>query len=310
VTPPSPWDADRTLTPRQVLATVRSQFPELNAESAAPLGSGWENDAFLVNDRLVFRFPRRAEIAKRVDWEIGIAGVVGPALAGLEIAVPDFRWRGEPGPHFPYRFAGYPYLPGDAANHPGDELAACRLAESIGAMLERIHGITSRQLGGLDVGADSESSAEIRAEASRAVPDLLRTEPGDIRACAAWLRRGPALPHPFGGELRFLYNDLCPEHVLVAPDRTRVTGLIDFTDASWGDPMLDFVMLPGWLGWTATDVALRRAGYGDDEALRERLRFRTRAKHLYWLHHAHLRGDDVERHRSWVRRAFAPAPGE
>ena len=138
---------------------------------------------------------------------------------------------------------------------------------------------------------------------------LLATEPDDIRWHVEWLMNDPRLPDAFDGTPRLLYNDLCPEHVLVAPATGRVVGLIDFTDVSWGDPVLDFTVLPGWLGWPATTAALRAAGTDADDAFRERLRCRSRLKTLYWLRHAHLRQGDVAKRRRWVRRAFASGGG-
>jgi aminoglycoside 2''-phosphotransferase len=38
-----------------------------------------------------------------------------------------------------------------------------------------------------------------------------------------------------------VHRDLAPEHVLVDPDSGRLTGLIDFEDATVGDPVIDLV---------------------------------------------------------------------
>ena len=52
--PPS----DRELTEDIVWEVLRDQFPELALRSVKLLGSGWEHDAYLVDDHVVVRFPR------------------------------------------------------------------------------------------------------------------------------------------------------------------------------------------------------------------------------------------------------------
>jgi len=51
--------ADRVLTAEIVCEVVREQFPELAATVERP-GDGWEHETYLVDDRVVFRFPRQA----------------------------------------------------------------------------------------------------------------------------------------------------------------------------------------------------------------------------------------------------------
>jgi aminoglycoside phosphotransferase (APT) family kinase protein len=77
-------------------------------------------------------------------------------------------------------------------------------------------------------------------------------------------RLRPAIPPP-NTFRRFLHGDVTPTNVLVRDDTYR--ALIDWDDAGWGDPAMEFVSLP----LRATDAAL--AGYrsvmpldGDDAA--------------------------------------------
>ncbi len=43
-----------------------------------------------------------------------------------------------------------------------------------------------------------------------------------------------------------LHADLGGEHLLIDPDTSRVTGIIDWTDMEWGDPARDFSGLARW----------------------------------------------------------------
>ena len=57
---PRVWDADAELSPEQAKCLISTQFPELELKKFTLLGAGWDNTAFLVDERLVFRFPRRS----------------------------------------------------------------------------------------------------------------------------------------------------------------------------------------------------------------------------------------------------------
>ena len=81
-------------------------------------------------------------------------------------------------------------------------------------------------------------------------------------------------------------------------------GLIDLSDVSWGDPVLDFTVLPGWLGADATRTVLESYSPAIDDGFVDRLRFSCRLVTIKWLHDAHLRGGNLHKHRLWIRRAF------
>ena len=71
------------------------------------------------------------------------------------------------------------------------------------------------------------------------------------------------------GPARLAHGDLSDDHILVRADGT-IAGIIDFTDASWGDPAIDFAYL--WrLGEDALDFVLANyARAADDPGLKQR----------------------------------------
>lgn len=56
------WEPEQIIEPPLALQTIKKQFPELPVKSIRLLGAGWDNTAFIVDENLIFRFPRR-EIA-------------------------------------------------------------------------------------------------------------------------------------------------------------------------------------------------------------------------------------------------------
>src|SRR3954468_8262028 len=79
--PSEPWKSDRELNEAGVRGALGDQFPELALRTMDYLGSGWDYDAYLVDRRLAVRFPRRAEVAERLDQEAAILRLVRSSLA-------------------------------------------------------------------------------------------------------------------------------------------------------------------------------------------------------------------------------------
>jgi aminoglycoside phosphotransferase (APT) family kinase protein len=69
-----------------------------------------------------------------------------------------------------------------------------------------------------------------------------------------------------------LHDDLGGEHVLLDPEDGTVAAVIDWADASVGDPALDYAGLVGWLGEDFARRALDAASiaYDEDDLVRAR----------------------------------------
>ena len=54
-----PWSAEHDVSASLARELIETQFPKLTPVGVEPLGVGWDNTAYRVNDKFVFRFPRR-----------------------------------------------------------------------------------------------------------------------------------------------------------------------------------------------------------------------------------------------------------
>lgn len=301
-----PWSADRELTTAQVRRAITSQFDDVRANRVIRMGSGWDNDVYVVDDAWIFRFPRREEVAQGIEREIAASTLATEALSGLGVRVPEITRIGHPSESFPYRFVGYERLPGTPAEDVPARDSDCELiGERIGEILTRLHAISAERAARAGLAVDDDGVEEWRAEALRIASDLADREGPPTRSCIDWLLDGPPTPPPYGGPVRFLHNDICPEHILLEPGRRRITALLDFGDACLGDAALDFVMLPAWLGPAGTKATLASYEPERDAGFEQRIAYLGRVTSLTSLHDAHLQGADVTKHRQWVQRAFA-----
>lgn len=239
--------------------SIRAAFPELRVERCAYLAEGWDSVAVEVNGALVFRFPKRTEVAEWLAWEIRLTAALAPALP---VPIPRFTHVAPAASGRP-PFAGYPKLGGvglDGA--PGLLDAHPTLVAQLAAFLAALHDFPRERAVACGVPDTTWPGWVARWEAMRdevmpaAAPLLTAGERTAAErfwaALLAELRSRDVAVTP-------VHNDLAPEHVLVAPDGARVTGVIDWGDAMIGDPALDFAGFAG-LGGAAL-VGRLLAGY-------------------------------------------------
>jgi len=306
--PSEPWKSDRELAEAGVRGALAEQFPKLALRTIDYVGSGWDYDAYLVDRWLAVRFPRRVEVAERLDQEVAILRLVRSSIGCgrlvSEFPVPEIILRGRGSKHFPHAFFGHIFIPGVAADDPAAH-ASPDLARDLARALTLIHTITPESACAIGIGHEEEG-CETRF---RDTIDSVEQAQG-IRDCVpdayAWLQGRPPVPRDYLGSPRFIHDDFSLRHILIDRGTGRLSGIIDWSDAALGDPALDFVSLVLWRGWDFTDSVIRLYQPELDYGFRDRLRFLARTLAVKWLADAiRWKRGDIEKHRSWVLSSFS-----
>ena len=89
--------------------TVAREQRGLSIHSVVFLGEGWNTSAFLLNDELVFRCPRRADVWTEIDVEMQFLGDAG---VKLPLRVPRYLAALPTSDAAPRGYAIYRYVPG------------------------------------------------------------------------------------------------------------------------------------------------------------------------------------------------------
>jgi aminoglycoside phosphotransferase (APT) family kinase protein len=279
------------LTPATVRAAIRAAFPALPVATCAPLGEGWDSAAWLIDERLIFRFPKRPAVARALTVEIALL----PALAAaLPVPVPRFAYvaqRGAPtDPTFP--FVGYPALRGVFLDRAPDLLApgSPPLAD-LAAALRALHRFPRTQA--VAAGVPDRDWPDWVAHWERFAARTL-ADPGErltpaARAWAAALRERLLRElHRAARPVALIHHDLALEHLLVSPDGAHLAGIIDWGDLALGDPALDFVGVA--LGCPPATLDALLAAYGPtDERFRARIALYGAMGPFHLLHY----GDEI-----------------
>jgi aminoglycoside phosphotransferase (APT) family kinase protein len=144
-----PWEAEVRVDVTLARRLIAAQFPALATLPLRVFGEGWDNVAYLVGERWVFRFPRRAISAALIETELRVLPEIAPQVP---LPVPLPRFAGAPDQEFPWPFAGYERLAGDALSRSYlDGGAAQRAAHDVGAFLRALHSIDPETVSELDV---------------------------------------------------------------------------------------------------------------------------------------------------------------
>lgn len=306
-----PWGTDRVLTAATASCVIASQFPQLAPVQIEFLGSGWCNDAYLVNGEWVFRFPRRVAVQAELRREIVILPILAEAL---DVGVPVIELVGQPSELFPYLFVGHRMIRGmrsGAVDVPPERQLA--LAEQVGRMLTQVHAIPPERIPtGDEQGVfdhdQTRSPADYLTEVVK-VADAFRQAVGASLAerWESWLRGEVNPPPAYAGLPRFTHNDLGDDHLLMDPSTSQIVGVIDWSDAAFGDPCVDFLFLNHWLGAAFIDRVLQHYALPVDPVFHDRLQFNTTATAIIWTANAYQIGDpvDIRRWRDWFANIFA-----
>lgn len=222
----------------------------------------------------IFRFPRNSAVAGNLQKEQAVLPVVASRVA---FDVPRFEhvgtWRDQP-------YAGYRRIPGrPLSGHPftGSKLAD-EAAGSMAEVLSSLHDIPTSLVAEAcaiepTVDAWRQRYCALRDEVRVQVSPLLNSRVRDAveRGFNRFLDEKLATLK----DVALVHCDLGCEHILIGDAGTAVTGLIDFEDATIGDPTIDFVGIYVTYGMEA--VGRIRASYRWelDEHFEQRLRFYT-----------------------------------
>ena len=255
------WSPELVVDEALARRLLAEQFPDLEADELRLAGEGWDNTAWLVDDRWLFRFPRREVALDGVRRELAVLPRLAPLLP---LPVPQPVFVGEPSDGFPWLFFGGPVVPGrELAEADLDDEARAALARPLGRFLRALH---SAELD-VELPVDPLGRAEMGFRVRRArerLDELGSAPPGADNVLEAAL----VLPPP--ERLAIAHGDLHLRHAFVADG--RLSGVIDWGDVCRADPAIDLVLV-----WAALPSAARPpffAEYGEvpeDALLRARV---------------------------------------
>lgn len=257
-------------------AVIQEQFPDLQPNHVRWLGEGYDSVAFEVGNSWVFRFPKRDDVEEQLLVEMRLL----PVLASRSpLRVPEYEFKGSPTRRFPRHFCGYRKVPGvPAIEIDPDSLPLDRLAPSLARFLSWLHTFSSGQVAKLGVAhqAVDLDLAEARTEALEDFKYVTRTAPDlVVPGWVEFLSEAPAAPAKSHRTGRLVHGDLAAEHILYDSAARSLTGVIDWSEVSIGDPSVDLAGVLHWGGDRFLDMVLSNYRGPADAGILVRARYRA-----------------------------------
>lgn len=242
------------MNPESCRSLVETHFPQVQIHTCEPIDMGWDYFVLDVNDSLIFRFPRRTDVLKQLEWEMEIL----PMLADvLPVQVPRVEYVAMPDWGEPSKFVGYKKIRGSGLEARKLEKSGARgpVARGIGGALSALH---SMPLDGLNDHPMSQNPEPRNVEGWRntyrrlfqfaqenVFPRLShQTARREVKTWQDFLDDDSN----FNFSPVLIHRDLNTEHLITDYESGTVVGIIDWGDCGFGDPALDFVGLARGLG--------------------------------------------------------------
>lgn len=244
--PAPPWTAEHAVTEEMARSLIESQFPQFAPTSLRLLGVGWDNTALLVNDRYVFRFPRRSVVVQLLETEVRVLRAIAP-LVPLPIPVPIFV--GHPDRDYAWTFAGYERLEGHTACSAAlSDGARVQMARPLAEFLRALHSIGPHQAHWVGAPRDIWNRFDLERKTSHTRARLAElTEAGVLQDASPYLALvEDAFTTRAGKPMALTHGDLYVRHLLV-DDASRLCGVIDWGDVHIGDIAVDLAIVCGFL---------------------------------------------------------------
>jgi aminoglycoside 2''-phosphotransferase len=248
-------------------ARIRAAFPTLYFSRAELIGSGDDNLVVILDGEQVARFPRSAEYRDRFAAELILLAKLEPVSP---LDVPHYSHVARDRSCGVYRMIqGHEMTPEVFfAMKPEDrdaDLAA------LAAFLSALHAFPAETIANAAGAIARTWTGEQFAAHYRGVTRAGIAQIVSAQALVRFDAFHDAFETVAPGPARLAHNDLTDDHILVRD--SRIAGIIDFSDAAFGDPAIDFAWF--WrLGEVNVDRLLRDYRFAaDDASLKERSRW-------------------------------------
>ncbi len=208
-------------------------------ENITKIGEGMDSVAFLVNDSLVFRFPKDEEVRQNLAKEIAALPILRQQL---ELEIPDFEYIGAKD-----SFVGYRKIEGEfltkASFYSFSKNEQANIQKTLAEFLTTIHQQNLDEF--IKYGIEVQNfRAEYQSDfenTRKYVFPLLSVENKEF--ITKQFRLYLENDENFFYQPVLLHNDFRAEHIFVDTETKKITGIIDFGDIGIGDADYDLMCL-------------------------------------------------------------------
>jgi aminoglycoside 2''-phosphotransferase len=248
--------------------------PDISIQKVVFNGEGLVNDIIIVNDEIVFRFAKEEYGVQILKEEIAVLELLRPCVT-LDVPKPFYVGQD---------VIAYPLLKGEALSRENfaslDESAKQTVANQLATFLKELHSIPiDSTIPPTLAPVQYDDWVRIRQGVEEKVFPLL------MKHQIVWANQlfDSVLDDScsFDYESRLIHGDLGCYHILLDPQTSKLSGVIDFGVAGVGDPATDLSCLIQYYGESFVDRLKQQ--YPEMQQYLKRARFYAQAIELQWV---------------------------
>jgi aminoglycoside phosphotransferase (APT) family kinase protein len=220
---------------------IEAQF-DLQVKNIKLVDSGWDNTVYLINEALIFRFPRREFALPCMTNEIAMLPYIAEQVT-FPLSAP--QWIGKPSEQYPYPFAGYPMLVGRSLCDVSESLIDNKVfAETLAIWLKELHHVSVRNSDLQLLKNTQDWHLDVAYRVKRCHENLAQYEDYFLEANFTIEQLHETIDKLSQLKINkylqsYVHGDLYHRHIIVDPNTCMPTGIIDWGDVHISHPGID-----------------------------------------------------------------------
>jgi aminoglycoside 2''-phosphotransferase len=250
---------------------IHSEFPNVKYNTAKMITHGWDNHVVILDNNLVFRFPKTDEYKKKFRSEVNLLNYLKGKVAVL---IPNYKYLSKD-----ETFGGYTIIPGmelrvELLETQTSEVRK-QIAKDLGDFLTEVHMIPNGAIEkiGIDMEGDYYWSPTYIKEMYDGIKEKIY--PMIHKEEVEWIDF--QFNHYFllKGEIKrnLIHGDLSKDHIFFDTKLSKISGIIDFADAEYADSAIEFSYLLDYGEEFMREVINFYQGFKDEDLI-QRAKFR------------------------------------
>lgn len=256
------------------IGNIKSVYPQLHIDSYTPNDVGQNNDVFIVNDALVFRFPKYKKGIEQLRKETAILNYISEYIS---IPIPDPIYSSLEGLEIGKVFTGYKLIPG--APLWKDHFIEIKNTEVLNSLsitlVQFLLELHSTPLDGisdnlkLDYKHPAEEMSQLLQQIEGNLFPFIRQEAQkEITQSFEKFLEADSVQNL---EMTLIHGDFGASNILWVPESKEISGVIDFGNTRIGDPAYDFAGILSSYGEDFFNMCIQR--YPNGQSISERVKF-------------------------------------
>ncbi|WP_242236203.1 aminoglycoside phosphotransferase family protein [Bacillus cereus group sp. BfR-BA-01316] len=222
---------------------IKEALPDLSIHSYMQNEEGWDNITVIINDELLFRFPRKLEYAQRIPLEKELCILLSHSLLEIEIPKYHLLYKNDAIPLCSYYtlIHGEPLKPEIVTTLEKKEIKA--LITQLATFLAALHSIPLQRVTTLGFPIEKTLTywKELQTKLNQYVTSNLNSS--EKSALNRLFKNFFACIATSTFQNTIIHADFTHHHIIFDNQNKTISGVIDFGDAQIGDPAFDFAGL-------------------------------------------------------------------